>query len=156
MAKPSAESIFGYYEGLVHKDPVTGHLQACCFSNRNKCGDFQSVNHLKIPAISHTEKYRLGNLRILEAATGGVLSKKVFLQISQNSQENTCARLSFNKVSGLCHRCSPVNIAKFIRTPIQSTSKRLLLVFQYINPVQTNFPFPYPLKVRKGGIEIER
>ena len=30
-----------------------------------------------------------------EAATGGVLSKKVFLDISQNSQENTYARASF-------------------------------------------------------------
>ena len=30
-----------------------------------------------------------------EASTGGVLSKKVFLEISQNSQENNCARLSF-------------------------------------------------------------
>ena len=27
--------------------------------------------------------------------------KKVFLEISQNSQENTCARDSFNKVVGL-------------------------------------------------------
>ena len=30
-----------------------------------------------------------------EAATRGVLCKKVFLEISQNSQENTCARVSF-------------------------------------------------------------
>ena len=30
-----------------------------------------------------------------EAATGDVLSKKMFLKISQNSQENTCARVSF-------------------------------------------------------------
>ena len=30
-----------------------------------------------------------------EAATGGVLSEKVFLDISQNSHENTCARVSF-------------------------------------------------------------
>ena len=30
-----------------------------------------------------------------EAATGGVLLKKVFLEISQNSQENTCAKDSF-------------------------------------------------------------
>ena len=30
-----------------------------------------------------------------EAATGGVLLKKVFLEILQNSQENTCARVSF-------------------------------------------------------------
>ena len=30
-----------------------------------------------------------------EAATGSVLWKKVFLKIPQNSQENTCARVSF-------------------------------------------------------------
>ena len=30
-----------------------------------------------------------------EAPTRGVLWKKVFLEISQNSQENTCARVSF-------------------------------------------------------------
>ena len=30
-----------------------------------------------------------------EAATRGVLYKKVFLEISQNSQKNTCARVSF-------------------------------------------------------------
>ena len=30
-----------------------------------------------------------------EAATRGVLSKKVFLEILQNSQQNSCARVSF-------------------------------------------------------------
>ena len=35
------------------------------------------------------------NIRWSEAATRGVLWKKVFLEISQNSQENTCARVSF-------------------------------------------------------------
>ena len=30
-----------------------------------------------------------------EAATGGVLLKKVFLEILQNSQQNTCARDPF-------------------------------------------------------------
>ena len=30
-----------------------------------------------------------------EAATGGVLYEKVSLEISQNSQENTCARVLF-------------------------------------------------------------
>ena len=33
-------------------------------------------------------------LKFTEAATRGVLWKKVFLEISQNSQENTCARAS--------------------------------------------------------------
>ena len=32
--------------------------------------------------------------RVTEATTGGVLSEKMFLEISQNSQENTCARVS--------------------------------------------------------------
>ena len=33
--------------------------------------------------------------KIAEAATEGVQRKKVFLEILQNSQENTCARVSF-------------------------------------------------------------
>ena len=32
-----------------------------------------------------------------EAATGGLLLEKLFLEISQNSQENTCVRVSFLK-----------------------------------------------------------
>ena len=36
-----------------------------------------------------------------EAVTGGVLLEKVFLEISQNSQENTCGKVSFLiKVAG--------------------------------------------------------
>ena len=51
----------------------------------------------------------------------------MFSEISQNSQENTCARVSvFNKVAGLTeillkkrlwHRCFPVYFAKFLRAP---------------------------------------
>ena len=37
--------------------------------------------------------------RYLEAATRGVLRNKVFLEISQNSQENTCARVSSGESS---------------------------------------------------------
>ena len=54
--------------------------------------------------------------------------EKVFLEISQDSQDNTCARVSFfAKVAGLrpatllkkrpWHSCFPVNFAKFLRTP---------------------------------------
>ena len=54
--------------------------------------------------------------------------KKVFLEISEHTQENTCARVSFfNKVAGLkpatllkkrlWHRCFPMNAVKFLRTP---------------------------------------
>ena len=38
---------------------------------------------------------------LAEAATRGILCKKVFLEISPNAQENTCARVSFLiKVAG--------------------------------------------------------
>ena len=40
-------------------------------------------------------------MEVTEAATRGVLLKKVFLKISRNSQKRTCARLSLNKVVGL-------------------------------------------------------
>ena len=42
--------------------------------------------------------------------------KKEFLEISQNSQENTCARVSFILKERLWHKCFPVNFAKFLRT----------------------------------------
>ena len=56
---------------------------------------------------------------LLEAATGGILLKKVFLEISQNSQENTSARVSFliKLQKRLCNRCFPVSFAKLLRTP---------------------------------------
>ena len=53
-----------------------------------------------------------------EAATRRVLWEKVFLEISQNSQESTSARVSL----------IPLNFAKFLRTSfLQNTSGRLLL-----------------------------
>ena len=48
---------------------------------------------------------------------------EVFLEISQNSQENTCARASFLIKESLYQKrgsgtgCFPVNYAKFLRTP---------------------------------------
>ena len=65
--------------------------------------------------------------------------KKGFLKISQNSQENTCARVSYLiKLQAppatllkktLWHRCFPVNFAKFLRTLfLQNTSGQLLLI----------------------------
>ena len=64
----------------------------------------------------------------------------MFLEISQNSQENTCARVSFLiklrpatlLKKRLWQRCFCINFAKFLRTPfLQDTSGRLLL-FRYI------------------------
>ena len=63
----------------------------------------------------------------------------VFLKISQNSQENTCARVFFvycrghlaNLLKkGLSHRCFSVNFAKFLRTPTLSNISGQLLLLQ--------------------------
>ena len=40
-------------------------------------------------------KFYFGSQINIEAATGSVLLKKVFLKISQILQENTCVRVSF-------------------------------------------------------------
>ena len=77
--------------------------------------------------------------------------KKVFLEISQNSQENTCARVSFLiklqnkpvtllKKKRLWHRNFLMNFVKFLRTPfLQNTSARLLLnVFRSEEKVKTS------------------
>ena len=72
-------------------------------------------------------KFQL-SIEIAEAARGGVLEKKVFLRISQNSQENTCARVSGLRPATLLkkrlwHRCFPANFVKLSRTPfLQNTS----------------------------------
>ena len=51
--------------------------------------------------------------------------KIVFLETSQNLQENNCAKVSFLKSSPATvqikkpwHRCFPVNFAKFLRSVI--------------------------------------
>ena len=60
---------------------------------------------------------------VSEEATRDVLSKQVFLEISQNSQENTCARVSFLTKSAtllkkrLWHTSFPVTYANFLSTP---------------------------------------
>ena len=56
--------------------------------------------------------------------------KKVFLEISQNSQEGTCARVSATLLKKrLWHRCFPMNFAKFLRTPFFTEHLRWLLLF---------------------------
>ena len=68
----------------------------------------------------------------IEAVVWRLSIEKVFLEILQHSQENTCARVSFLikffLKKRLWHRCFPVNVAKFLRTPfLQNISRRLLL-----------------------------
>ena len=61
-----------------------------------------------------------------EAATCSV--KKVFLLIPQNSQENTCTRVSFLSKKKPWHRCFLVSFAKFLRTPSFKEHLRWLLL----------------------------
>ena len=70
--------------------------------------------------------------------------RKHFLEISQNSQENSCARVSFWRKrllkKRLWHRCFPVNFAKFPRTPfLQNTSGRLFLSKERREKINLNF-----------------
>ena len=76
---------------------------------------------------------------IIEAVAQTCSVKKVFLEVSLNSQKNTCARVSFLIKrpatlfkKKLWHGCFPVNFAKFLRTPfLQNTSGRLILRFGF-------------------------
>ena len=73
----------------------------------------------------------------LEAVLRRYSVKKVFLENSQNSQENPCVRVSFLiKLQALKkrlrRRCFTVNFAKFLRTPfLQNSYGRLLLRSQW-------------------------
>ena len=71
---------------------------------------------------------------IIRSSTISVLQKEVCLKNLQNSQENTCARVSILLKKKLRHRCFPVNFAKFLKTPfLKNTSGQLLLNHQSIH-----------------------
>ena len=58
---------------------------------------------------------------LTEAVARRCSVKNVFLEISQNSQKNTCVRVSFSiklqaSKKRLWHRCFPGHFAKFLRT----------------------------------------
>ena len=110
------------------------------YMNQNISRDFQIC--ISVPLISETkigDNNSTHSRPVSEAVTRGVLQKKVFFKIQQNSKENTCDRVSFlikllaqhlcqslffNKVaaSGLWHGCFFVNFEKFLRTPfLQNT-----------------------------------
>ena len=67
-------------------------------------------------------------LKSIETVAQGCSVKKVFLEISQNSQENTYARVPILIKKRLWHRCFPVTFAKFLRTPFLTEHLRWLLL----------------------------
>ena len=63
-----------------------------------------------------------------EATTGGVFSKKVFLQISQNSPEKASARVSF---------LLKLQAGKFLRTPPEAAS--VTKIFSYCGKLAIHY-----------------
>ena len=55
----------------------------------------------------------------------------MFLEISQNLQEKSCARVSFLLKKRLWYRCFPMNFAKFPRTPFLTEHLGSLLLNIY-------------------------
>ena len=88
--------------------------------------NFKSTNSHSLSTFTSCVSKR-GGIKNLEAVVRRCSVKKLFLEISQNSQENTCVRVSFLiKLQAtpatllkkrLWQRCFPVNFAKFLRTP---------------------------------------
>ena len=85
------------------------------------------ANNKKINLFLHYKLFHKFDSLATEAVALRCSVKNVFLEILQNSQENTlCQGLFFNKVASLnpatllkkrlWHRCFPVNFEKFLRT----------------------------------------
>ena len=77
--------------------------------------------HFFVKKLLHTHPA----IELTEAATGGVLWKKVNLEISPNSQENTCSRLWH------CEFCEISKKTFFTERPCSTTSK--LMYYKPIN-----------------------
>ena len=83
--------------------------------------------------------------------------KKVSLEISQNSQENTCARVTLLK-KGLWHRCFPVNFVKFLgntflhRVPLVAASESSYYLLPYPPPP----PPPPPPTISTSDMGLQK
>ena len=67
--------------------------------------------------------------------------KKAFLEISQNSQENTCAGVSFLRKLFSCELCEISKNTYFHKTPLVAASSKTLII-----------PHPnYPLAMQNSG-----
>ena len=87
---------------------------------------FSSVSAVILQGESKIQLSVISKKDFQKQSSRGVLQKKVFLEISRNSQENTCAGVSFLikfqasrpatlLKKRLWHRCFPVNFGKFLR-----------------------------------------
>ena len=76
--------------------------------------------------------------KFLRSSRPEVFLKKVFLKISQNSQENTCARVLKKR---LWRMCFSVNFAKFLRTPFFAEHLWWLLLIPVVFTPENNWLF---------------
>ena len=76
----------------------------------NRAARFKNIPWSEGTRTFADSKYTAGNL---EASIRGALWRKVFLEISQNLQENTCARVSFFRKL----QASGLNFAKLLTAP---------------------------------------
>ena len=103
----------------------------CPILRHNLCLDNISSQYKKsaiiVMSLGHGNKWPNQNMFwgrfTTRSSRPSVFYKKVFLNISQNLQENNCARVSFLiKLHAtllkkrLCHRCFSVKCVKFLRT----------------------------------------
>ena len=89
-----------------------------CFENLSypqqwSRGPFKALSTIQLLIFSQKRSMFAG---VLEAATRGVLSEKVFIKISQKWQGNSFIKAATLFKKRPRHRCFPVNFAKFLRT----------------------------------------
>ena len=112
FAKFTAHVFFRVWDTCEALTQVFSYEFCGVFKNTFFIENFRATPSKHFPALSSSLSFRSRHRRCSV--------KKIFFEILQNSQEKTCARVSFlNKVAGLRlgDRCFPVNFANFLRTP---------------------------------------
>ena len=85
-------------------------------------------NHLNIRINASTHFQKIWSWTSSSSHRRCSIKKDVLENFAKFTRKRLCQSLFFNKKKRLWHRCFPVNLAKFLRTPfLQNTSVRLLL-----------------------------
>ena len=90
--------------GMLRMNIMSMRRTLCCVGKQKiiRWKPWHKNQYLTFFTRNQRNRIWFSSIVFLEAATRGVLCKKVFLDMSENSQEKTCARgLVFNKVAGL-------------------------------------------------------
>ena len=111
-------------------------LSLFTFLNKTTCKDkihIMSSSTRSVPIPKTIKKWKeKWNWLQSEAFVQRCSVKKVFLEISQNSQENTSGLGPATLLKKrLWHRCFPVNFVKFLRTPFFTEHLGWLLLYSF-------------------------